>query len=362
VRRVLAVLAVAGGCLAVAPVADGEHDAYRAAVSYWAMRADFFDRPSGLYRERTGKAPIARAWPYSQALAATLAMADVPSRGRLYGRDVDRSVRALGRYADRTGVYRAVAGATGDVYYDDNEWIALELLRWYGRRHVRWALARAERVFAVVRSAWDTNRAHPCPGGVFWTTARRNEDRNAVTTATGALLAMRLYEATRHEHYVRWARRMLDWLDTCLSGPDGLLWDHVGLDGTVDAARWSYNQGTAIGAHVLLYELTNDAQSLRRAVDLANASLAYFNPAPTGSEPPFFLAIFFRNLLELERVTHDQRYGAAVAEYADAAWAGVRDPSSGLFRFHRGRERLLEQAAMVQIYAMLAAQTVTTGA
>ena len=46
----------------------------------------------------------------------------------------------------------------------------------------------------------------------------------------------------------------------------------------------------------------------------------------------------------------------ALQEYADAAWDRLRDQSTGLFHFDRSRSaKLLEQAAMVQIYAALAA-------
>jgi hypothetical protein len=30
---------------------------------------------------------------------------------------------------------------------------------------------------------------------------------------------------------------MLAWLDQCLLGPDGLFWDNIGPDGTVDEVR-----------------------------------------------------------------------------------------------------------------------------
>ena len=40
---------------------------------------------------------------------------------------------------------------------------------------------------AVVR-AWDSDPSHPCSGGIVWTEAPSNDDRNTVTTANGALL------------------------------------------------------------------------------------------------------------------------------------------------------------------------------
>jgi rhamnogalacturonyl hydrolase YesR len=190
---------------------------------------------------------------------------------------------------------------------------------------------------------------------VFWTTAPGNRDRNTVTTATGALLGLELYERTHDPTQLAWAQRMLGWVTTCMLAPDGLLWDHLALDGTRDETHWSYNQGTAIGANVLLYRSTGDKGALKRAEALADASLAYFDRTPGGREPAFFVAIWFRNLLALESVDGDARYRDALQEYADGVWDRLRDQSTGLFHFNGSRSaKLLEQAAMVQIYAGLA--------
>lgn len=334
--------------------ADADRNIYRAAVSYSAMQHTFLDRAQGVYREESGRGGTARAWPYSQALAATLAMTRVPRRGRLYVPDAARRVSGLGGYLRTDGAFAAAMGPKGDIYYDDNEWIALELLRWYDLRSAPQAFTRAKRLFRLVVSAWDADVTHPCPGGVFWTTAPGNRDRNTVTTATGALLGLELYERTHDPTQLAWAQRMLGWVTTCMLAPDGLLWDHVALDGSRDETHWSYNQGTAIGANVLLYRSTGDKGALKRAEALADASLAYFDRTP-GREPAFFVAIWFRNLLALESVDGNARYRDALQEYADAVWDRLRDRSTGLFHFNGSRSaKLLEQAAMVQIYAGLA--------
>ena len=344
--------ALVAGLTLIGP-AEGDPNAYRAAVSFWAMRHEFLDTGTDTYRGTAGVPRAAAAWPYSQALAATIAMTTVPKRGRLYVREAQRRISGLKRYLRQDGAYEAGMGA-GDVYYDDNEWIALELVQWWRLHHSRVALARAAQLFGVVRRAWDDDDAHPCPGGVFWTDAKGNDDRNTVTTATGALLAMRLYEATHDGGYLTWARRMLGWVEGCMLGPDGLLWDHLALDGERDQTHWSYNQGTAIGAYVLLYRLTGDADALRRAEGLANVSLAYFDQTPGGPEPPYFLAIFFRNLLGLYAVDGNHAYRGAAQAYADAAWERSRLAGTSVFRFVSSRPpTLLEQAAMVQIYATL---------
>ena len=354
-RITLALCAALGAFACSANPAGADRNAYRAAVSYWAMQHTFLDRSHGVYREESGRGDTARAWPYSQALAATLAMTKVPNRGRLYFADAGRRVSGLAGYHRTDGAFAALRGPKGAIYYDDNEWIALELLRWYDLRSSPQALAGAKRLFKLVVSAWDSDQTHACPGGVFWTTERGNRDRNTVTTATGALLGLELYSRTHDQTQLSWARRMLAWVSTCMLAPDGLLWDHLELDGTRDETHWSYNQGTAIGANVLLYRLTGDETALERAEALADASLAYFDRNPGGMEPPFFLAIWFRNLLALESVDGDARYRQALQQYADAVWDRQREQSTGLFHFHGSRSaKLLEQAAMVQIYALLA--------
>lgn len=339
--------------LTVAGPADGDPNSYRAAVSFWAMRHEFLNTGTDTYREKAGVAGAAAAWPYSQALAATIAMTAVPKRGRLYVREAERRIDGLKRYMRSDGAYEAGMGS-GDVYYDDNEWIGLELVRWWQLHHDRAALARAAQLFGVVSRAWDGDAQHPCPGGIFWTDAKDNDDRNTVTTATGALLALKLYQATHSRSYETWARRMLAWVESCMRAPDGLLWDHLSLDGQRDETHWSYNQGTAIGAYVLLYRLTGDADSLRLAEGLADASLSYFDRTPGGREPPYFLAIFFRNVLRLYAVDGNRAYRDAAQAYADTAWEQSRIPGTNVFRFASSQPpTLLEQAAMVQIYATL---------
>lgn len=350
-RLAIAFATAVVAALTIIGSAGGDTNAYRAAVSFWAMRHEFLDAGTNTYRETAGMEDEAAAWPYSQALAATIAMTAVPKRGRLYVREARRRINGLKRYLRSDGAYEAGVGA-GNVYYDDNEWIALELVQWWKLHHDRWALARAAQLFGVVQRAWDDNGTHPCPGGIFWTDAKGNDDRNTVTTATGALLAMRLYEATHNRFYVGWARRMLDWVETCMLAPDGLLWDHLGLDGERDETHWSYNQGTAIGAYVLIYRLLGDRNALRNAEALANASLVYFDRTPGGREPPYFLAIFFRNLLALAAIDGNRQYREAAQDYADAAWERSRIAGTNVFKFGSA-PTLLEQAAMVQIYAAL---------
>jgi hypothetical protein len=346
--------AAAAALVAVGPGdADQPPDAARALDAYAAMGRFFHHgRVWSETSERRGWRPAA-AWPFSQALAATIAIAHVDgSRGA----DVGERLLELRRYWNAGSAPPAYDSQPGGrQFYDDNEWIGIDLVaahRLLGRPQ---ALARASRLFRLVVSGWDARSDHACPGGVFWARAERPDHRNTVSTANGALLGLLLYRETRGAGYLRWATRMYAWVYRCLGAPNGLFWDHLDSQGRVEPTQWSYNQGAMIAAGALLYEATGDVAYLRRAEAVADAAAGRF-AATLDQEPPYFLAIFFDDLLLLDLLDPARSYVDLVRAYADRIWVERRDPRTGLFRFAPGQPgQLLQQAAIVRIYAWLAA-------
>ena len=299
-------------------------------------------------RSYTGVYPArgrAQAWPFSQALWATLRAAPIDLAARLSGLAA-YSHPQPGRPAEFAPRY----GGTGVVYNDDNLWIALALEQVGDPASLR----TARNLFTLVADGWDRDESHPCPGGVFWTRLGANRDRNAVTTANEALLAVRLYQRTGSAAYLTWARQAYDWTKRCLGRPDGLVADHIDLAGRIDGHTWSYNQGAMIAAGVRLYKATGERRYLADAERTANRALAVIGDPLRSGEPPVFLAIFFRDLRELTTVVPRPADRAAEEAFADEAWTRARDPKTGLFRFDGRRPTLLDQAAMVQVYAELA--------
>src|SRR5919201_2228126 len=114
-----------------------------------------------------------RAWPSSQVAAAAIAVGALPDATRAERLSAAARIRQLERYRDARG-YRAERG--GDVYVDDNEWIALDQLDWRDATGDRAMLARATRTFGLVVHEWDGGRRRRCPGGVYWTEATANRD------------------------------------------------------------------------------------------------------------------------------------------------------------------------------------------
>ena len=342
--------------VAAAPAQAAKVDARRAVASYKALQQYFYVPERKLYKGD----PYSFAWPFSQALSATVALAEVRKH---YAPAVGDRVEGLEHYFDASarppgydGQVRPPLGRGGDKYYDDNEWIGLALLRRWRETRSRPLLTRAQTAFNLAASGWDPNEAHPCPGGVFFNNSPKNTDRNTVTNAPGALLGAELYAATGNLDDLLWSIQMYGWVRRCLGGPDGLYLDHIRFDGRIDETTWSYNQGTMIGAGVVLYRVTGDRSYLTQARQLADAALRRFRGGRLlSADRAFFLAIYFENLLALDATRHDRRYRKVVQAFADTAWKKVRDRSTGLFPFPQERNvQVLNQAAMIRIYADLA--------
>jgi hypothetical protein len=176
-------------------------EAARGAASYAVMQ-DSFQLDGSLYSETpSGKRRSGSTlWPFSQVLAASLELAAFPGHGIAYRGDVPEEIAALDRYLNDDGAYASgtarPSGRSRLTYFDDNEWVALDLVRAYRLLGDVSLLSRAQDLFAFVSAGWDRDTTHACPGGVFWTPDAPNADRNTVTTANGALLALELYQAT----------------------------------------------------------------------------------------------------------------------------------------------------------------------
>ncbi len=334
---------------------QAELNEQHALLAYGAMQGAYYNPSTGLY-------PQSDAWPYSQAMAATISVAALPGLHARYSADLAARLSGLQAYADHTdpapaGYISTVAGTTpaGARFNDDNEWIGIELLRLYHLNHAPSLLATAAGLLTMVTSQWDTTPGIACPGGVPWQNIAIDGDRNTVSNATGAELGAQLYLTTANQADLQWAIGMYNWVRDCLLHTDGLYGDHVDGQGNLDPTEWTYNQGTMIGAGVMLYQATHNSGYLAQAEATAQAGLSIFTPQDLAVQPVGFDAIYIRNLLLLGGVSGDPRYQRFAQWFANDEWYNVRDPTSGLFLADPdGQTQLLDQAAMVQVYALLA--------
>jgi hypothetical protein len=369
-------------------VTDRAEYAVRALRVYGAMQRRFC-RDDGLYR-RDGFPRRPRAashlWPFARALVATLDLSGVaPELVPNFDADaeIQRRLATLHRYWDPAGPLPAYASDVvgtyfgGDRYYDDNAWVGLALVQLERIRPGAGQLPRAQELFTFATAGWDHRQDVPSPGGVFWVEqgrglGRRNHDRNTVSNAPNAQLGLHLGELTGRSPAVTGpigAPDMYGWVNAALDasavadGPaTGLFWDKWRGDGSLDRTLWSYNQGSMVGANVLLGRGADAGAAERdrytgRAEAIARKALRHYGAAGLLAQPPAFNAIFFRNLLLLHRVTGDESLQAemlaAMRGYADHVWAHLRD-AHDRFRVGGRAVTLLDQSGMVQVLALLA--------
>ncbi len=290
-------------------------------------------------------------WPQGQAIAGALDVASVTGDYQ----PASSAIAALSLYRQGPAYAPDIAYGPGQHrYYDDNEWLGLDLVQAYNQTGDRAYLDRAEGIFDFLQGGRTPS------GGMHWVEESRTPSRNTCSNGPAIELALRLYQATHDSKYLDFARKTDAFLESTLRSPSGLYYDSIGDDGTLHQAIWSYNQGTPIGADALFYRVTGDKTYLDRARQTAASALSYLGQDDRlWKQPPAFNAIFFRNLLQLDRIAPDPSYRQALGSYLDRVWTQARDPRTGLFDQggigHYGTPgNPLDQGAITQMFALQA--------
>jgi len=306
----------------------------------WFRSARYLDGPW------PGAGP-ASVWGLSQPLAAAVALVRI---GALDAATLGALAVVLEEYRMGNG-YGPFPG-DGTHYYDDNAWIGLDFVGVHLATGDPAPLVDATRVLAFLREG-----EHP-DGGVHWV-ERRRSPRNTCSTAPTAQLALWVHLLTGDPEALAFAERCRSFLVARLRRDDHLHADNVDVDGTVDPAIYSYNQGTPVGMDVLFHRVTGDPSFLADASAAAGASLTHFAADDrlwTGA--PCFNAIWLRNLATLDAVTPLPGFQPMVEAYAERLWEEGRDPGTGWFtrggigRYEKGG--VLDQGGVVQILALAA--------
>jgi len=376
----LALLVPSGSALAGSPagavVSANSSSGALAKSTYQAFQQNLYLSTYQLYQGDGTQ--FSYLWPFTNASAGTDYLAGVSGDGQ-YLSDVETRLSGLLKYQDTnekspTGASQPPAfesavgsplGSGGATYYDDNAWVTLDLLHQYQLDHDASALQLAEQTFSFIETGWSRNATAPCPGGVYWIDSSSSTQRNTTSTAASAEAAVELYQVSGSSAYLTWAKLMYHWVNQCLAVPAGtsnagLYYDHINSNGTINTAIWSYNQGSMIGAGVLLAQVTGLRIYLQNATNTARAALSYFG---TGTEldtqGPAFNGIYFRNLFLLNEVTPNSRYATTAQTYATFMWNDERSPSTGLFSSTSGvgvapDYNVNGTAPMVEIYSLLA--------
>lgn len=156
-----------------------------------------------------------------------------------------------------------------DRYYDDNAWMALALVEASDILGSEKDMEYAEEAYRYVLSGEDSKLG----GGIYWRESDR-PSKNTCSNAPAAAAALALYGKTGQSSYLADAERIYDWTREHLRDPkDGLYWDGISLDGTIEPTKWTYNSGLMLRDAVELLRATGRKGYADDAREIQAASL-----------------------------------------------------------------------------------------
>ncbi len=281
-----------------------------------------------------------------------------------YGPILDRFAEGLQKYYwDPVGAnpgFNAYCSGPGgdDKYYDDNAWLVLGFEEAYQQTKDAKYLKWANETQRFVLSGWDDKLG----GGLYW--SLKHNSKNTCVTAPASVGALRLSLLNEPDQRL-WGTRLRDWTTANLQDKsDGLYWDNVKLDGSVEKTKWTYNTALMIESDLTMYKITKDPKHLTAAESLAEASLKQWQDPNTGrfQNDAKFTHLLCEALVHLYAVDHNTRYLNAVRRNAAFATHHVYDAAGGGYwadwnaKTHKADEEkdLLENASVARLFWMLA--------
>lgn len=224
-----------------------------------------------------------------------------------------------------------------DNFNDDMGWMSLALLRAYG---ITGNITYKNVVYALwntIKTSWDDSLG----GGIYWQRSPRTF-KDVAANAPACILACRLYEEFGDTSALAWAEKIHAWLKaTLVDSVSGMVYDGIGITGTLHPAQYTYNYGTYMGACLELYKITKDSTYLSEATRTANVADSIF--APNGilrddgtGDGGLFNGIYVRYLVQLIldpdlNNTLRSRYENLLEQNAESLWNSARMPGTALF-------------------------------
>ncbi len=236
---------------------------------------------------------------------------------------------------------------TQNKYNDDIMWWAIACTRAHQITKDERYLKQAKSSFDFVYNTFcDTNLG----GGIWWTSDRRS--KNSCIEGPAVIAAVRLSNLLSDDSYLAKAKSVYQWQKRTLTDGNGKVYDSIRLTpgtnrvnfntnntatrtnrnrGPLATFSLTYNQGTFIGASVLLYLKTRDAAYLaeaRKAADWTRANLCTGPNQILRSENQgdggAFKGIFVRYAKLLIRDAGCKEYLPWMRTNADTAWRNRR--------------------------------------
>lgn len=334
----------------------------------FAIMQKYYLLPNWMYKEDLkSNTWYASAWYEGAVLEAIAALNSLYPNNLTYVNDFEKAFSALVKhYWNSSGIAAFSATVGGSIFYDDNEWIALALMSEYNITGNVSYLIWAEKIFNFIITGWSNTFG----GGIYWELG--GDTKNTVSNAPAAVLALELYSVTKNQSYLIWALKIYNWTYTMLNVGNGLYFDHINSDGSINAALFTYNTGMMIQAGILIYEETHNDTYLDEAIASAKAAQSYFVNAGFYPASPWFNVKLLKADLMLYQINHS--FFPLILVWIhdlDSAWLN-RNPLNGLFgsayqypaslspEWNGEYYPLIDIAAMISSYAFIARVVNTT--
>ncbi len=267
---------------------------------------EFLNKGTGLYSESCSsgkKGGAAFMWGCGVQLSALISAArEDPSyleEASAYADQLDRYwivSKGLGGFNPATGNINS----SSDRYYDDNEWIIIDLTDLYQLTNKAAYLYKAQKTMEFVLSG----ESDKLGGGIFWHEPKQ-ESKNTCSNAPAIVSLLRLYDLTHNQADLDAALRLYTWINATLQDPsDGLYYDNINIDGRVAKFKLTYNTALMIRANCLLYKVSGKDSYLTEAKRLGNSSIRKWVDSRTGvvKNPGRFSHLLLDAFIELNSV------------------------------------------------------------
>ncbi|WP_428304051.1 glycoside hydrolase family 76 protein [Lacipirellula sp.] len=220
---------------------------------------------------------------------------------------------------------------TTNKYNDDIMWWAIACARAYELTNDERYLKKSQESFDFV---YDNFLDDKFGGGLYWLNERTS--KNSCINSPAAIAAARLAVLLKDPAYLEKAKSLYAWQKQTLTDGTGKVFDSIGPDRRTGRVRTrdfslTYNQGTFIGAAVLLYQQTGDKTYLDDALktaDWTKANLCVGDARILRSEGQgdggAFKGIFARYMRRLVDDCARTEYLPWMKANADAAWRNRR--------------------------------------
>ena len=309
-------------------------------------------------------------WPYSGTFSAVNALLESTGNKKYKKLLENKVLPGLEEYFDTRREPFAYSSyisnqPLSDRFYDDNVWLGIDFTDSYRMTGKQAYLEKAKLIWKFILSGKDDVLG----GGIYWC-EQKKESKNTCSNAPGAVFALKLFQATQDNAYLKEGKELYEWTKKNLEDPtDHLYFDNISLNKKIGRAKFAYNSGQMMQSAALLYQLTGQPEYLADAQNIAKECYNYFFTdftTTTGESfkmlkqgDIWFTAVMLRGFIELYHIDKNKTYINAFDKSLNHAWMYARD-DKGLFntdlsgKSKDDKKWLLTQAAMIEMYARLA--------